>query len=78
MNVIANENKGRTYQLYNHGLIDVLVKDIMFSESSGDTEVRQNCLGIIQKFTLRSEPQTKLIKLDVISWIINTFVLVKI
>jgi hypothetical protein len=76
MNVIANENKGRTYLLYKPSLIEELV-NIMFKEDS-DTEVRQNCLGIIQKFTLRSEPQTKLIELDVIKWIVYVFVAVSL
>jgi hypothetical protein len=75
MNVIANENKGRTYLLYRPSLIEELV-NIMYKQDN-DTEIRQNCLGIIQKFTLRSEPQTKLIELDVIKWIVFVFVAVK-
>jgi hypothetical protein len=72
MNTITNENRGRTYMLSKPSIIDEVVK-IMFKEDE-DTEVRQNCLGIIQKFTLRSEPQKKLIELDVIAWITNVFI----
>jgi len=69
INAITNENKGRTYMLTKPSIIDEIVK-IMMSQQ-GDTEIRQNCLGIIQKFTLRSEPQKRLIDLDVIMWITN-------
>jgi hypothetical protein len=75
MNVLANENKGRTYLLHKPSLIEELV-NIMFKQDT-DTEIRQNVLGIIQKFTLRSEPQNKLIDLDVIKWIVYVFVAVK-
>ena len=47
----------------------------MFKEET-DSEIRQNCLGIIQKFTLRTEPQKRLIELDVIKWIVSMFVIV--
>jgi hypothetical protein len=65
---------GRTYLLYKPSIIDEIT-NIMFKEDT-DSEVRQNCLGIIQKFTLRSEPQKKLIELDVIRWIVSMFVIV--
>jgi hypothetical protein len=74
MNVLANENKGRTYLLHKPSLIEDLV-NIMYKEDN-DSEVRQNVLGIIQKFTLRSEPQNKLIELDVIKWLVYCFVAV--
>lgn len=72
MNVITNENKGRTYMLSKPSLIDEIVK-VMIREET-DSEIRQNCLGIVQKFTLRSEPQKRLIDLDVILWVTNTFI----
>lgn len=75
MNVLANENMGRTYLLYKPSIIQEIT-NIMFKEDT-DSEIRQNCLGIIQKFTLRTEPQKKLIELDVIRWIVSMFVIVK-
>ena len=69
INAITNENKGRAYILSKPSIIDEIVKVMINQE--GDTEIRQNCLGIIQKFTLRSEPQKRLIDLDVIMWISN-------
>lgn len=72
MNALTNENRGRTYLLSKSTMIEDIV-NIMFKEET-DTEVRQNCLGIIQKFTLRSEPQKKLIELDVIMWIVSVFI----
>jgi hypothetical protein len=44
----------------------------MIREKS-DTELRQNCLGTIQKFTLRAEPQNKLIELNIIHYIVDLF-----
>lgn len=43
-------------------------------KEEGDTEKRQCCLGIIQKFTLRSDPQKLLIDLDVIMWITSVLI----
>ena len=37
------------------------------------TELHQNCLGAIQKFTLREEPQNRLIELNIINYIIDVF-----
>jgi hypothetical protein len=72
MNAISNENRGRAYMIHKPSLIDEIIK-IMYKEEE-DTEVRQNCLGIIQKFTLRSEPQKRLIDMDVIVWITSIFI----
>ena len=53
-----------------------LVEDIvkLMMKEDGDTEMRQCCLGIIQKFTLRSGPQKLLIDLDVIMWITSVLI----
>ena len=72
MNVLTNEHNGRTYLLSKPSLIDEIV--ILMIKEESDSEVRQNCLGIVQKFTLRSEPQKRLIELDVIMWITNVFI----
>jgi hypothetical protein len=79
LNAMTNENIGRTYLLKKQNLIDEIVY-LMMQEVSlqiikkGDTDLRQNCLGIIQKFTLRSEPQKKLIELDTIKWIVSILI----
>ena len=52
-----------------------MIEDIvncMMNEKE-DSELRQNCLGTIQKFTLRIIPQNKLIELGIIKWLIDTF-----
>ena len=38
-----------------------------------DTPLRQNCLGALQKFSLRKEAQNKLIELNVIHYLIDIF-----
>ncbi len=38
-----------------------------------DSELRQNCLGAIQKFILRAEHQNRLIELNVIHYIVDVF-----
>ena len=71
LNLIASLIKGRNYLLQKDTLIDDIVQ-IMIREKS-DTELRQNCLGTIQKFTLRAEPQNKLIELNIIHYIVDLF-----
>ena len=38
-------------------------------QEQGDTILRQNALGTLQKFSLRRRPQTIMIQLDMIKWI---------
>ena len=71
VNTLANFNKGKNYLLSKITLIDDIVQ-CMISEKN-DTELRQNCLGAIQKFTLRIEPQNKLIELNVIHYLVDIF-----
>ena len=71
LNSIASLNKGRNYLLSKENLIDDIVQ-CMISEKT-DSELRQNCLGAIQKFTLRAEPQNRLIELNVIHYIVDIF-----
>ena len=75
LNQIASLTKGRNYLLMNknsNSLIECLVN--CMKNEKNDSELRQNCLGTIQKFTLRSEPQNKLISMNIIKWIIDVFV----
>ena len=71
VNGLANFNKGKNYLLSKSNIIEDIVK-CMIAEKK-DTEIRQNCLGAIQKFTLRSEPQNKLIELNVIHYLVDIF-----
>ena len=71
VNSLANFNCGRNYLLAKNTLIEDIVK-CMIAEKS-DTELRQNCLGAIQKFTLRNQPQNKLIELNVIHYLVDIF-----
>ena len=71
LNSIASLNKGRNYLLSKENLIDDIVQ-CMINEKT-DSELRQNCLGAIQKFTLRAEPQNRLIELNVIHYIVDVF-----
>ena len=63
LNALASLNKGRNYLLAKETLIDDIVQ-CMIREKT-DSDLRQKCLGTIQKFTLRSQPQNKLIELNV-------------
>ena len=74
LNQISSLRKGRNYLLMRQNS-NQMIEDIvncMINEKE-DTDLRQNCLGTIQKFTLRIEPQNKLIELDIIKWLIDTF-----
>ena len=71
LNSLASMNKGRNYLLAKETLIDDIVQ-CMIREKT-DSDLRQKCLGTIQKFTLRSQPQNKLIELNVIHYIVNLF-----
>ena len=71
LNALASLNKGRNYLLAKETLIDDIVQ-CMIREKT-DSDLRQKCLGTIQKFTLRSQPQNKLIELNVIHYIVNLF-----
>ncbi len=70
LNSIASY-KGRNYLLSKENLIDDIV-ECMISEKI-DSELRQNCLGAIQKFILRAEHQNRLIELNVIHYIVDVF-----
>ena len=71
VNGLANYIRGKNYLLSKNTLIEGIVK-CMIAEKT-DTELRQNCLGAIQKFTLRKNPQNKLIELNVIHYLVDIF-----
>ena len=67
INALANECLGRSYVLQKANLVENLVQ--ILQDETGDTPLRQNCLGALQKFSLRRKPQTIMIQLDLIKWI---------
>ena len=71
VNSLSNYNIGKNYLLSKSSIIDDIFK-CMISENT-DTPLRQNCLGALQKFTLRNEPQNKLIELNIIHYLIDIF-----
>ena len=71
VNSLSNYTIGKNYLLSKNSIIEDIVK-CMISENS-DTPLRQNCLGALQKFSLRKEPQNKLIELNVIHYLIDIF-----
>lgn len=68
-NTIASEFLGRSYLIENTQFVKNLVQ-LMKMESS-DTFIRKNCLGILQKLSLRKKPQEILIQCDLIKWTLN-------
>ena len=71
VNSLANYTIGKNYLLSKISIIDDIVK-CMIAENV-DSPLRQNCLGALQKFSLRNEAQIKLIELNVIHYLIDIF-----
>lgn len=67
INALGNECLGRSYLLQKGDLVETLVT--ILKDEQGDTHLRQNALGALQKFSLRRKPQTIMIQLDLIKWI---------
>lgn len=67
-NVIASEVQGRSYLLRDLDLIPVFVSLMKHEEK--DTILRQNIIGNLQKLSLRRRPQTIMIELNVIEWLV--------
>ena len=72
VNSLANYNIGKNYLLSKITIIDDIFK-CMISENF-DTPLRQNCIGALQKFSLRKEAQNKLIELNIIHYLIDIFI----
>lgn len=68
-NTLASEYLGRSYLLENPSFTKCLIQ-LMKLETS-DTFIRRNCLGIVQKLSLRKRPQEILIQNDIIRWSLN-------
>ncbi len=69
INTLASEYLGRSYLIENTQLIKSLIH-IMKSEGK-DTFLRKNCMGILQKLSLRKRPQEILIQQDVVKWTVS-------
>ena len=69
INLFASEPAGRTYLLGQPDLIDRLCQ-LLVSEPA-DTVARQNCLGSLQKLSLRRQQQNVMIDADVIAWLVQ-------
>ena len=71
VNSLSNYTIGKNYLLSKNSLISDIFK-YMITENT-DTPLRQNCLGTLQKFSLRTEAQNKLIELNIIHYLIDLF-----
>ena len=74
MNKLSCLKKGRNYLLMKSNSL-LMIEDLFNNLKSEiqDTELRQNILATLQKFTPRLEPINKLIDLGIIKWLIDTF-----
>lgn len=68
-NTVASEYLGRSYLIENTQLVRNVIQ-VMRTET-GDTFIRRNCLGVLQKLSLRKRPQEVLIQSDIIKWALS-------
>jgi hypothetical protein len=68
--VLASESMGSSYLIKDQEITQMLI-NLLISEK-GDSNLRQNALGALQKFSLHRKPQTIMIDRDMIKWIIGT------
>ena len=69
INVIASDTSGVKYFSKSKELISWII-DILYREKD-DTNLRQNALGILQKFSLHRKLQLEMINKDIIKWILT-------
>ena len=74
LNTIATDSNGRIYLLQQANVIKVLFA--VLKTEPGDTASRQNALGVLQKFSLRRSPQTQLIQIGMMEWIVSQMKLI--
>jgi hypothetical protein len=74
MNKLSCLKKGRNYLLMKSNSLS-MIEDLFnnLKSEKQDTELRQNILATLQKFTPRLEPINKLIDLGIIKWLIDVF-----
>lgn len=69
INALASEYIGRSYLIENSQLIKHLI--FMMKAEAKETFLRKNCLGILQKLSLRRKPQEILVNSDIIKWAVG-------
>ena len=74
MNKLSTLKKGRNYLLMKTNSLN-MIEDLFnhLKKEKQDTELRQNILATLQKFSPRLEPINKLIDLGIIKWLIDVF-----
>ena len=74
MNKISCLKKGRNYLLMKANSLS-MIEDLFthLKSEKQDTELRQNILITLQKFTPRLKPINKLIELGIVKWLIDVF-----
>lgn len=68
--MLASESVGSSYLIKDEKLTPMLIQ--LLKMEKGDSNLRQNALGALQKFSLHRNPQTVMIEHDMIKWIIET------
>ena len=82
INAMASDYQGRSYLmesfLFVKTLIDILKREVIGINvivkiiQKGDSLIRRNALGALQKLSLRRKPQIIMIENDVIRWIVKS------
>lgn len=67
---MASESIGSNYLIKDEKLTPLLIQ--LLKLEKGDSNLRQNALGALQKFSLHRKPQTVMIENDMVQWIVNT------
>ncbi len=76
INVLASESVGSSYLIKEEGVTPMLIE--LLVREKGDSNLRQNALGALQKFSLHRKPQTVMIENGMIKWIVNTLKIVRL
>mmetsp|Transcript_40225 Transcript_40225/g.79063 ORF Transcript_40225/g.79063 Transcript_40225/m.79063 type:complete len:779 (+) Transcript_40225:51-2387(+) len=69
LNALASYRSGRQYLLQQPSLLPMLLQ--LAKRQQNDNATRQQCIGALQKFSLRRAPQSVMIRTDVISWSVD-------
>lgn len=75
INSLASYALGRSYLLLHPRLLGLLYDILQAEPASDDTFIRQNALGALQKFSLRRYPQSAMIQIGVVEWVVNRLLL---
>jgi len=70
INVLTLDYSGRSYLLGSDKLVSMLIESLKAEKK--DNVIRKNCLGALQKLSLRRRPQLLMIEQDMIKWIVST------